>query len=65
MQGPPSKTFLIRSQIRLREREVHDAEALDAARHDLDGDEAEAAATRHAEERRARREAVERESREP
>jgi hypothetical protein len=49
---------------RIRENQLHqdmeiDAKADDAARHDLDGDEAEALATRHAEERRARREAAE------
>jgi hypothetical protein len=46
----------VRENLLRKEREAEASER-DAARHELDGDEAEAAATRHAEERRARREA--------
>jgi hypothetical protein len=64
---PPalSKVFLMRSQKKLAEIGAEEAEGRASTRHVLDGDEAEAVATRHAEERRARREGAGHEAADP
>jgi hypothetical protein len=62
MQPPLSKVFVNRGENRMRELAAEEAEGREELRRDLDGDEAEALATRHAEERRARREAAEHEA---
>lgn len=56
---PPSVGWNRIRENRLKQDLAAEADELEAVRHQLDGDEAEAVATRHAEERRRRREAAE------